>query len=148
MPRIRFLILRHQVWLLELLLVIFVCLLCNRWTSLLCPIVSWESIAGTCWGRQKKQVERLFFCIGIIRFDLALHMMSFPYCIFFKLKYIYIYIYMGRVCRIFFSLGLLDIAFIFAWYLNSVSINLLYLDIIESLWQYWPSVFPIFAKVG
>jgi hypothetical protein len=29
------------------------------------------------WGRQKKQVERLFFYIGIIKFDLALHMMFF-----------------------------------------------------------------------
>jgi len=30
------------------------------------PPISHESIAGTCWGRQKKQAERLFFCIGII----------------------------------------------------------------------------------
>jgi hypothetical protein len=82
MPRIRFLILRHQVWLLAHLLVIFVCLLYNLGTSLLCPLFSWESIAGTFWGRQKKQVERLFFCIGIIRF----HMMSFPYCIIFLIK--------------------------------------------------------------
>jgi hypothetical protein len=36
-----------------------------------------ESFAGVYWGRQKKQVERLFFCTGIIRFDLALHMMFF-----------------------------------------------------------------------
>jgi hypothetical protein len=40
MPRIRFLILRHQVWLLALLLVIFVCLLCNQGISLLCPLFS------------------------------------------------------------------------------------------------------------
>jgi hypothetical protein len=66
--------------------VIFVCLLCNLGTSLLCPLFFSESIAGTCWGRQKKQVERLFFSIGIIRFDLALHMMPFPYCIFFISK--------------------------------------------------------------
>jgi hypothetical protein len=29
------------------------------------------------WGRQKKQVKRLPFCIGIIRFDLALQVMFF-----------------------------------------------------------------------
>jgi hypothetical protein len=52
-------------------------------TLLLPPIFCLEIFAGVYWGRQKKQVERLFFCIGIIRFDLALHMMFFPYCIFF-----------------------------------------------------------------
>jgi hypothetical protein len=46
-----------------------------------------ETLAGIYWGRQKKQVERLFFCYDIIRFDFALHMMSFPYCMFcFKKK--------------------------------------------------------------
>jgi hypothetical protein len=50
------------------------------------PYIFLEIFAGVYWGRQKKQVERLFFCIGIIRFDLALHMMIFPYCIFFNKK--------------------------------------------------------------
>jgi len=36
--------------------------------------------------RQKKQVERLFFCIGIIRFDLVLHMMFFFSVLHFFLK--------------------------------------------------------------
>jgi hypothetical protein len=144
MPRIRFLILRHQVWLLALLLVIFVCLLCNRGTSLLCPLFSWESIAGTCWGRQKKQVEPLFSYIFIIRFHLALHMMSFPYCIFFKLKKKK---KIGRICRIFFLLAYQIIACIFSWYLNSLGINLLCLDIIESFWLYLPSVFLYMQKL-
>jgi hypothetical protein len=38
------------------------------------PPIFLEIFAGIYWGRQKKQVERLFFCNGIIRFDLALHM--------------------------------------------------------------------------
>jgi hypothetical protein len=37
-------------------------------------------------GRQKKQVERLFFCIGIIRFDLAVHMMFLFHIAFFNKK--------------------------------------------------------------
>jgi hypothetical protein len=37
-------------------------------------------------GRQKKQVERLFLCIGIIRFDLALHMLIFFHIAFFLIK--------------------------------------------------------------
>jgi hypothetical protein len=44
------------------------------------------------------QVERLFLCIGIIRFDLAMHMIFFPYCIYF-------YFFkkgLGKICRIFF----------------------------------------------
>jgi hypothetical protein len=55
----------------------------NQWYCVLPPIFCLETFAGIYWGRQKKQVERLFFCNGIIRFDFALHMMSFPYCIFF-----------------------------------------------------------------
>jgi hypothetical protein len=58
----------------------------NQWYFVLPPIFCLETYAGIYWGRQKKQVERLFFCNGIIRFDFAFHMMSFPYCIFFKIK--------------------------------------------------------------
>jgi hypothetical protein len=108
MPRIRFLILRHQVWLLALLLVIFVCLLCNWGTSLLCPLFSWESIAGTCGGRQKSRSSDCFSVLASLS--------------------------LGRICRIFFLLAYQIIACIFSWYLNSLGINLLCLDIIESFW--------------
>jgi hypothetical protein len=42
--------------------------------------------AGVYWGRQKKQVEQLFFCTGIIMFDFALHMMFFHIAYFFNNK--------------------------------------------------------------
>jgi hypothetical protein len=74
------------------------------------PYIFLEIFAGVYWGRQKKQVERLFFCIGIIRFDLALHMMIFPYCIFFNKKKKKL----GRICRIFFLLAYQIIACIFS----------------------------------
>jgi hypothetical protein len=54
-------------------------------------------------GKTEKAGERLFFCIGIIRFDLALHMMSFPYCIFFNLKK-----KIGENLQDIFSLGISD----------------------------------------
>jgi len=89
--------------------------------------------SGIYWGRQKKQVERLFFCNGIIRFDFALHIMSFPYFIFFCVSFIKIKNKkLGRIGRIFFSLGISDIACLFSRYLNSLGINLLYLDVFES----------------
>jgi hypothetical protein len=44
---------------------------------------------------RKSRPSDYFFCIGIIRFGLALHMMSFPYCIIFLIiiiiKNIYIF---------------------------------------------------------
>jgi hypothetical protein len=65
-------------------------------------------------GRQKKQVEGLFFCTGIIGFDLALHMMSFPYCMFYFLTFKNKIKNLGRICRIFyFSLGISDFACVF-----------------------------------
>jgi hypothetical protein len=44
---------------------------------------------------------------------------------------------------IFSCLGMSDIACIFTWYLNSFCINLLCLDMIESLWLYLPSFYCI-----
>jgi hypothetical protein len=41
------------------------------------PLFLLREFSGILCGRQKKQVKRLPFCIGIIRFDLALHMMFF-----------------------------------------------------------------------
>jgi hypothetical protein len=84
-------------------------LLCNLGTSVLAlpPISLMRTLQVLVWGRQKKQVERLFFCIGIIKFDLALHMMSFPYCIFFNKKKI------GENFAGFLSLGILDIVCVF-----------------------------------
>jgi hypothetical protein len=46
------------------------------------------------------------------------------------------------------SLGLLDIACILAWYLNSVCIDSICLDIIENFDYIGQSVFPVYAKVG
>jgi hypothetical protein len=54
------------------------------------------------WGRQKKLVERLFFYIGIIRFDFALHMMFFLHFFNNKKKN------WGEFVGYFFSLGLSD----------------------------------------
>jgi hypothetical protein len=51
-----------------------------------CPLFLLREFCRYFLGRQKKQVERLLFCIGIIRFDLALHMMFFHIAFFFFLK--------------------------------------------------------------
>jgi hypothetical protein len=63
-------------------------------------------------GRQKKQVKRLFFCIGIIRFDLTVHMMFLFHIAFFnnnkKKKKNW-----GEFAGFFFSLGTSDIACVF-----------------------------------
>jgi len=110
------------------------------------PYVSWEIFAGTFWGRQKKQVERLFFCIDIIErtqvwscLCIWCHFHIACFCFNNKKKN------WENLQDIFF-LGFSDIVCVFTWYLNSVSINLLYLDIIESLWLYWPSVFSCLCK--
>ena len=72
------------------------------------------------WGRQKKQVERLFFCSGIIkvhRFDLA-----FAYDVSFHIAFFFVLIKkfkkkkkkkLGRICRIFFS-WLCQISYVFS----------------------------------
>jgi hypothetical protein len=39
-----------------------------------CPLFLLREFLQVLLGRQKKQVKRLIFCIGIIRFDLALLM--------------------------------------------------------------------------
>jgi hypothetical protein len=77
----------------------------NQWYFVLPPIFCLETFAGIYWGRQKKQVERLFFCNGIIRFDFALHMMSFPYCMFCFLVFKKKKKTLGRIYRIFFLLA-------------------------------------------
>jgi hypothetical protein len=51
--------------------------------------------------------------LSVHRFDLALHMMSFPYCILKKKLIIKKKRVGGRICRIFFSLGILDIVCVF-----------------------------------
>jgi hypothetical protein len=63
----------------------------NQWYFVLPPIFCVDIFVGVYWGRQKKQVEGLFFCIGIIRFDLALHMMFFHIAFFLIIKNIYIW---------------------------------------------------------
>jgi hypothetical protein len=114
----------------------------------LAPYFSWENIVGTIWDRQKKQVERLFFCIGNIELTqvwscLACYMMSFPYSILFNNNK-----KNGEKFQEFFSfLGMSDIACVFNWYLNSLCINLLCLDMIKSLWLYLPSVFLFMQKL-
>jgi len=79
----------------------------NQWYFVLPPIFCLEPFAGIYWGRHKKQVERLFFCNGIIRFDFALHMMSFPYCMFCFLVFFFKKKKksLGRIYRIFFLLA-------------------------------------------
>jgi len=148
MPRIWFLILRHQVWLLDLYLLSFVLIMQSRNQSCFAPYFSWENIAGTIWGRQKKQVERLFYCIGNIELTqvwscLACYMMSFPYSILFNNKK-----KMGWNYRKFFSFSChIRYCMCFHRYLNSLCINLLFLDMIESLWLYLPSVFLYMQKL-
>jgi len=152
MPRIWFLILRHepnprhQVWLL-ILLAIF----CMQTRNQLCfaPYFSWENFAGTCWGRQKKQVERLFFCIGIIELT---HVWSCLAYDFFSILHVFLKKKkkkkkLGRICRIFFSLGISVIACVFTWYLNLLCINLLFLDMIKNLWLHLLSVFLYIQKL-
>jgi hypothetical protein len=53
---------------------------------------------------EKAGPATVFFCIGIIKFNLAKRMMfSFHIAFVFNKIYIYIYIYiLGRICRIFF----------------------------------------------
>jgi hypothetical protein len=89
----------------------------NQWYCVLPHKFCLEIFPGIYWGRKKKQVERLFFCNGIIRFEFALHMMSFPYCMFCFLMFKKIKIKnknLGRICRIFyFSLGKSDISCVF-----------------------------------
>jgi hypothetical protein len=103
----------------------------NQWYFVLPPIFCLEISAGLYWGRHKKQVERLFFCIGIIRFDLALHMMFFHIAFFLIIIIIIKKKFGENLQDIFFSLAYQIIACIFSRYLNSLGINLLCLDIIE-----------------
>jgi hypothetical protein len=145
MPRIWFLILRHQVWLLDFDLLYFVC---NLGTRFVLPPVSCERALQLLIREDKK--SRSSDCFSVLasssfhRFDRALHMMLFPYCIFFKKK-------LGEIAgnfSFFFFFGISNIACVFTWYLNSLCINLLCLDMIESLWLYLPSDFPVYAIVG
>jgi hypothetical protein len=124
------------------------CLLCNRGTSFGLPPISLERILLVLSGEdKKKRVERLFFCIGNIKLTqvwscLACYMMSFPYSILFNKKE------MWEIAGTFFPfLGMSNIACVFTWYLKSLCINLLCLDMIESLWLYLPSVFLYMQKL-
>jgi len=113
------------------------------------PYGSWENFPGTFWERQKKAGRATIFSVlaslSVHRFDLA-----FTYDVISILLVVFVLNLKknGENLQDIFSLGLSDSVCIFTWYLNSVSINLLCLDIIESLWLYWPIVFPVFAKVG
>jgi hypothetical protein len=126
--------------------------ICNLGTSCVCPLCFLRKLCRYYyfWGRQKKQVERLFFCSGIIERTQVWSCLSI-WCLF---HIAYCFFLFNKEKKNwgefagFFFLGLLDSACIFTWYLNSVSINLLCLDIIESLWLYWPNFFPVYAKVG
>jgi hypothetical protein len=145
MPRIWFLILRHHVWLLAPFMIM--CLLCNLGTSLLCPMFLLRELCRYLLGKTKKAGRATVFLYwhlwaftGVI---LPLHMMSFPYCMFWLF-----FLIKKKLENLqdFFFLGCLDIVCISNWYLNSVSINLLCLDIFESIWLFWPSYFSWLCK--
>jgi hypothetical protein len=81
----------------------------------LSPKFGLEIFAGVYWGRQKKQVKRLFFCTGIIRFDFVLHMIFFHIAYFLIIIIIKIIIKnLWRIYRIIFSLAYQIIACIFS----------------------------------
>jgi hypothetical protein len=143
MPRIWFLILRHQVWLLDFYLVYFVC---NLGTSFVLPPISLERALQVLVREDRKSRWSDSFSVlassSLHRFDHALHMMSFPYSIFLIKKK-----KRGRNCRKLSFLGRSDIACVFTWYLNSLCINLLWLDMIESSWLYLANVFLYMQKL-
>jgi hypothetical protein len=84
-------------------------LVCNLGTSFVLPPISLERALQVLVGEDRK--SRSSDCFSVLasssfhRFDLALHMMLFPYCIFLKKKW-------GEITRNFF-LGISDIACVF-----------------------------------
>jgi hypothetical protein len=85
-------------------------LVCNLGTGFVLPPISLERALQVLVGEDIK--SRLSDCFSVLasssfhRFDHALHMMLFPYCIFFFKK-------MGRNSRKFSFLGISDIACVF-----------------------------------
>jgi hypothetical protein len=155
MPRIWFLILRHQVWLLDILLAISCACYAILEPLLFSPYFSWENIAGTIWGRQKECRVTVFLYWQLWSFtSLSLPCMLILWCYFHIACFCFYFFKTKKKLGenagnfIFSFLGMSDIACIFAWYLNSLCINWLCLDMIESLWLYNWQVLPVYIKDG
>jgi hypothetical protein len=124
----------------------------NLGTSYVCPLVfSWENFAGM-FGEDRKSRSSDCFSVmaslSVHRFDCALAYDVFSILlVFFLIKYIYIYIYIWGEFAGFFFLWLIR------YCMHSCLISQFGLHWFNMLrynwefWLYWPSVFPVYAKV-
>jgi hypothetical protein len=122
---------------------------CKLGTSCVLLPISLERTLQVLVGEDRKSRLSDYFSVlassSLHMSDLALHMMLFPYCMCFLIKKKKKKL--GRICRIFFSLGISVIACVFTWYLNLLCINLLFLDMIKNLWLHLLSVFLYIQKL-